>query len=81
MSLSMVFDISLLHLTILMMAPLMIACLGETLIERSGILNVGIEGIMTVGAVIGFLGTYLTGSAFLGCLLAMAAGAILTLLV
>ncbi|HBK79409.1 MAG TPA: ABC transporter permease, partial [Nitrospinae bacterium] len=64
---SIFFDISLLHLTLLMMAPLIIACLGETIIERSGILNVGIEGIVTLGAVIGFLSTYYSDSPVVGC--------------
>jgi simple sugar transport system permease protein len=77
--LALLFDISLFQLTMVMMAPLILACLGETLIERSGILNIGIEGMVTVGAVIGFLGTYQTGSAVLGCLLAMCAGSLLTL--
>ena len=77
MSLSLFFDISLLQLMMVMMAPLILACLGETLIEHSGILNLGIEGIVTVGAVTGFLGTYWTGSAVLGCLLAMVTGSIL----
>lgn len=63
-----------------MMAPLVIACLGEILIERAGILNVGIEGIVTVGSVAGFLGTFVTGSPALGCVIAMAAGSALSLL-
>ena len=78
MSFSLFFDISLLQLMMVMMTPLLLACLGETLIEHSGILNLGIEGIVTVGAVTGFLGTFWTGSAVLGCLLAMVAGSILT---
>ena len=73
------FDISLLQLTMVMMAPLIIACLGETIIERSGILNVGIEGIVTLGSVVGFLGTYYSGSAFFGCFLAAISGSLLTL--
>jgi len=79
-SLGFVFDISLLQLTMVMMAPLIIACLGEIIIERSGILNVGIEGIVTVGSVAGFLGTFMMGSPVLGCLTAMMAGGILSLL-
>jgi len=78
--LSIFLDISLLHLTLLMMAPLIIACLGETIIERSGILNVGIEGIVTLGAVIGFLLTYYTGSPVVGCIFAALSGSLLTLL-
>ncbi len=77
MSLSVFIDLSLLQLTMVMMAPLIIACLGETIIERSGILNIGIEGTVTLGAVIGFLGTYQTGSPLIGCLAAMAAGGLM----
>ncbi len=77
---SLLFDISLFQLTMLMMAPLIIACLGETIIERSGILNVGIEGVVTLGSVTGFLLTYYSGSAFVGCLVAALSGSVLTLL-
>ena len=63
-----------------MMAPLIIACLGETIIERSGILNVGIEGIVTLGSVTGFLLTYYSGSAIIGCIVAALSGSVLTLL-
>ncbi len=77
---SLLFDISLFHLTLLMMAPLIIACLGEMIIERSGILNVGIEGIVTLGAVTGFLLTYYSGSPVVGCLFAALSGSLLTLL-
>ena len=77
---SLLFDISLFQLTLLMMAPLIIACLGETIIERSGILNVGIEGIVTLGAVTGFLLTYYSGSAIIGCMVAALSGSVLTLL-
>ena len=64
----------------LMMAPLIIACLGETIIERSGILNVGIEGVVTLGSVTGFLLTFYSGSAIIGCLVAGLSGSALTLL-
>ena len=35
--------------------PVMVACLGELITERSGVLNLGLEGIMSVGGIIGFL--------------------------
>ena len=79
-SFSIVADVALLHLTMLMATPLIIACLGETLIERSGILNIGIEGMVTLGAVVGFLGAFQTGSLLVGCLLGMVAGSLLALL-
>jgi len=80
MSIFLLFDTSFFNSVMMMMAPLTFACLGEILIERSGILNLGIEGMLMVGAVLGFLGTYQTGSATLGCLSAMAGGSLLTLM-
>jgi simple sugar transport system permease protein len=57
-------------------APLIIAAMGELLIERSGILNVGIEGMMLVAAVVCFIAAFYTGSAAAGIAAAMgAAGA------
>ncbi|MCY3980859.1 MAG: ABC transporter permease, partial [Alphaproteobacteria bacterium] len=46
--------------------PLLLAALGELVTERSGVLNLGVEGMMIVGAVTGFAGAQLTGSAYLG---------------
>ncbi len=54
--------------------PLVLAALGELVVERSGVLNLGIEGIMVVGAVVGFMATLHTGSLMLGFLAALAAG-------
>lgn len=61
-------------------APCVLAAQGEMLIERSGTLNVAIEGMMALGAVAGFLGAYLTGSNVTGVLLAMAAAAVVGLI-
>jgi len=55
--------------------PLIFAAIGELLVEKSGVLNLGIEGMMVVGAIAGFAMTYETGSFILGLLAAMAAGA------
>ena len=55
--------------------PLLFATLGEIIIERSGNLNLGVEGMMLMGAVIGFMVGQNTGSALLALLGAMAAGA------
>jgi len=55
--------------------PLLFATLGEILIERVGNLNLGVEGMMLMGAVIGFLVGLKTGSVFAALLGAMAAGA------
>ncbi|MGB5421325.1 MAG: ABC transporter permease, partial [Desulfobacterales bacterium] len=48
--------------------PILFATLGEILTERSGILNLGVEGIMLVGALAAFLTAKLTGSPVLGFL-------------
>jgi ABC-type uncharacterized transport system permease subunit len=55
--------------------PLLIAALGELVVERSGVLNLGVEGMMIMGAVSGFAVSVMTGSATIGILAAMAAGA------
>ncbi len=60
--------------------PLLYAALGELVAERSGVLNLGVEGMMLTGAVGGFAVTALTGSGALGVLTAALAGALLALL-
>jgi len=59
--------------------PLMLAGFGELITERAGVLNLGVEGMMLMGASIGFIGTIATGNPVLGMLLAMLAGAALAL--
>ncbi|PHV08983.1 ABC transporter permease [Rugamonas rubra] len=54
--------------------PLIMASMGELVTERSGVLNLGIEGMMLVGAVVGFAVTLGTGQITLGLLAAMLAG-------
>jgi general nucleoside transport system permease protein len=58
--------------------PLLLAAAGELVVERSGVLNLGVEGMMIMGAACGFAGAYLTGSTFLGALCGIAAGAALS---
>ena len=60
--------------------PIVFATVGEILAERSGILNLGVQGMMLVGAVMGFWATFHTGSLWLGVLLAMLAGAALSVI-
>lgn len=55
--------------------PLLIAAIGELVAERSGVLNLGVEGMMIMGAVAGFGATYLTGSSAVGIFASMLAGA------
>lgn len=60
--------------------PLVIAALGELVTERSGVLNLGVEGMMIMGAVIAFAATQATGSPYVGVLAGIAAGAAFSLL-
>lgn len=55
--------------------PLVFAALGELVTEKSGVLNLGVEGMMLVGAIAGFATAATTGSLWLGALAGMAAGA------
>ncbi|WP_282046733.1 ABC transporter permease [Roseibium album] len=54
--------------------PLLIAAVGELVVERSGVLNLGVEGMMIMGAVIGFAVANQTGSGSLGVVAAVIAG-------
>ncbi len=68
-------------LTILTAAtPLLFAALGEVVVERSGVLNLGVEGMMVMGAVCGFGAALMTGSPWLGLIAAIAAGVVMSLL-
>jgi general nucleoside transport system permease protein len=60
--------------------PILLAALGELVVEKSGVLNLGIEGMMLIGAVTGFAVTTLTGFGFLGVVAAMIASALAALL-
>jgi ABC-type uncharacterized transport system permease subunit len=60
--------------------PLLIAAIGELVVERSGVLNLGVEGMMVMGAVTGFAVAYSTGSPWLGLLCAIIVGALFSLL-
>jgi simple sugar transport system permease protein len=57
--------------------PLLLAAAGELVTERAGVLNLGVEGMMIMGAACGFAGAHLTGSTFIGALAGIAAGAAL----
>lgn len=74
------FAIGLLAATLRLATPLLFATVGEVLTERSGVLNLGIEGIMLMGAMSGYLATYRTGSLWLGVGAAAITGALLGLL-
>jgi len=59
--------------------PLLLAASGELVVERAGVLNLGIEGMMIVGAACGFAGAHFTGSTFVGALFGILAGTALSL--
>lgn len=60
--------------------PLLIVALGALICERSGVLNLGLEGMMLMGAMAGFVGAYSSGSMLVGLLVAIAAGVAMSLL-
>jgi ABC-type uncharacterized transport system permease subunit len=59
--------------------PLLIAATGELVTERSGVLNLGVEGMMIMGAACGFGGALLTGSTIIGAICGIVAGTLLSL--
>ncbi len=54
--------------------PILIAALGELVVEKAGVLNLGVEGMMLVGAVTGFAATLFTGNPYLAVVIAAIAG-------
>ncbi len=61
--------------------PLIFAGTGEVFTQRSGVLNLGLEGFMLVGSFVGFVGANLSGNLWVGVLAGMCSGALLALLV
>jgi simple sugar transport system permease protein len=59
---------------------LLLAALGETVVERAGVINIGLEGVLLVGAFAGMVGCYFTGSPLMGMLFGAISGLLLTLL-
>ena len=60
--------------------PILLAAMGELVVERSGVLNLGVEGMMIVGAISGFIMAVESGSPALGFVSAAIAAALLALL-
>jgi simple sugar transport system permease protein len=65
--------------TIRIATPLLLAALGELVAERSGVYNMGVEGMMLMGAFIGYLAAYGSGSLWLGVLAAGLTGGLMAL--
>src|ERR1700684_2028796 len=55
--------------------PLLLAASGELIVERAGVLNLGVEGMMIMGAACRFATSYLTGSTLIGAVCGIVAGA------
>ena len=74
--LAQVFQVGFFAAMIRIATPLLFATIGELFAERSGVLNLGIEGIMLLSAMTGFSAAYFTGSLWLGIAAAMLTGAL-----
>jgi simple sugar transport system permease protein len=75
-----VFDAAWVAATIALATPVLFAALGETVAERTGTIDVGLEGMMLVGAFFGFLVSWQTGSPWLAVGAGLFAGAVLAAL-
>lgn len=67
-------------ITLMYSAPLALAAMGGVISERSGVVNLGIEGMMSIGALAGATVGYFSGNAWLGLLCAGLAGGLMALL-
>ncbi len=74
------FTVEFFFATVRMASPITLAALGEVYLEKAGILNLGLEATMLMGAFFGVLGSALSGSALVGLLTALLAGALTGLL-
>ena len=71
--------ISVVQRTLVAGTPLLLGTIGEIISERSGILNLGVEGVMAVGAVTAFIVTHHTGNPWLGLCAAIVAGMLISI--
>src|SRR5690349_24548445 len=60
--------------------PLLLAAAGELVTERAGVLNLGVEGMMIMGAACGFAGAWLSGSIIIGALCGILAGTLMSMI-
>src|SRR5688500_12446800 len=78
--LAQIFQVGFFAALIRIATPLILATIGELYAERSGVLNLGIEGTMLLGAMAGFSIGYFSGSLWLGVAAAMLAGMVMGLI-
>jgi len=78
-NLEQVFSASLIASMLVFATPLTFAAIGGMFSERSGVVNIALEGMMLIGAFFGIYGADKTGSWFLGILIAMLAGGLMAL--
>jgi len=71
--------ISVAQRTLIAGTPLLLGTIGEIICERSGILNLGVEGVMSIGAVTAFIVTFYTNSPWLGLYAAVFAGVLISM--
>jgi ABC-type uncharacterized transport system permease subunit len=60
--------------------PILLAALGEVFSERAGLVNIGLEGVMAIGAFVGFAVGKMTGNLWVGLFVAMLAGVLINML-
>jgi general nucleoside transport system permease protein len=72
--------ISILAATVRIATPILFAAIGEMIAERSGVYNMGLEGTMLMSAFTAYLGAYYSGSLWLGVVVAVATGGLMSLL-
>jgi ABC-type uncharacterized transport system permease subunit len=70
--------ISVAQRTLVAGTPLLLGTIGEVICERSGILNLGVEGMMAIGAVTAFIVTFVSGNPWLGLMAAILAGMLIS---
>jgi general nucleoside transport system permease protein len=71
--------ISILAATVRIATPILLAAIGEMIAERSGVYNMGLEGTMLMSAFTAYIGAYHTGSLWLGVIVAMVTGSLMSL--
>ena len=73
-----IFSVNFILTVITASTPLLLAASGELVVERSGVLNLGIEGMMIMGAACGFAGAYASDSTIVGALWSQQCAAVST---